>query len=176
MLILLKSALITLSLSVSCKPLSSLEVIHVLISHSHTDVMITSCFPGLIMFCSSVILNAINNIMSVDSVDNFSDHLPVFFTLNCSALSTHLRHTSISQRSSMIPYPLRSIGAKLLRMTYSIFGISFSTIFPCFPVQLWYNVLKFYEISSYFHKRTECLLMKFITCVFINNSYNALSL
>ena len=121
------------------------------------------------VICSSVILNAINNIMSVDSVDNFSDHLPVFFTLNCSALSTHLRHTSISQRRSMIPYPLRSIGAKSLRMTYSIFGISFSTIFHCFPVQLWYNVLKFYE-------RTDGLLMKFITCVLINNSYNALFL
>ena len=173
----LKSALITLSLNVSCKPLSSLEVIHVLISHSHTDVMITSLFSWVDhVICSSVILNAINNIMSVDSVDNFSDHLPVFFTLNCSALSTHLRHTSISQRSSMIPYPLRSIGAKSLRMTYSIFGISFSTIFPCFPVQLWYNVLKFYEMSSYFHKRTEGLLMKFITCVLINNSYNALFL
>ena len=40
------------------------------------------------------------HIMSVDSVDNFSDHLPVFFTLNCSALSTHLRPISISQRNS----------------------------------------------------------------------------
>ena len=27
----------------------------------------------------------------IDSVDNFSDHLLVFFTLNCSTLSTHLR-------------------------------------------------------------------------------------
>ena len=30
--------------------------------------------------CSSAILNTISNIMSTDSVDNFSDHLPVFFT------------------------------------------------------------------------------------------------
>ena len=47
--ILLKSALIALSLSTSCKPLISLGVIHVLISHSHTDAMITSPFPGLMM-------------------------------------------------------------------------------------------------------------------------------
>ena len=39
----------------------------------------------------SAILNTISNIMSTDSVDNFSDHLPLFFTLNCSTLSTHFR-------------------------------------------------------------------------------------
>ena len=71
-------------------------MVHVLIS---TDVMITSPFPGLIMLatCSSAILN---NIMAVDSVENFSDHLPVFFTLNCFTLSTHLRPILISQRNS----------------------------------------------------------------------------
>ena len=51
--ILLKSALISLSLSTSCKPLISLGVIHVLISHSHTDAMITRPFPGL-MNCSTL--------------------------------------------------------------------------------------------------------------------------
>ena len=87
--ILLKSALISLSLSTSCKPLISLGVIHVLISHSHTDAMITSPFPGLMMlFVLQLFWNTISNIMSTDSVDNFSDHLPMFFTLNCSTLST----------------------------------------------------------------------------------------
>ena len=52
------------------------------------------------VICSSAILNAIDNIMSVDSVDNFSDHLPVFFTSNCSTLLTHLGPISISQRNS----------------------------------------------------------------------------
>jgi len=48
-LILLKSALIVLSLSTLCKPLTSLGVIYALISHSHTGVTITSSVPGLIM-------------------------------------------------------------------------------------------------------------------------------
>ena len=52
------------------------------------------------VICSSVILNDISNVMSVDSVDNFSDYLPAFFTSNCSTLSTHLGPISISQRNS----------------------------------------------------------------------------
>ena len=52
------------------------------------------------VICSSAILNTISNIISTDSADNFSDHLPVFFTLNCSALSTHIRPISIGQTNS----------------------------------------------------------------------------
>ena len=52
------------------------------------------------VICSSAILNTISNIMSIDSVDNFSDHLLVFFTLNCSTLSTHLRPILICQTPS----------------------------------------------------------------------------
>ena len=43
------SPIIALSLSTLCKPLTSLGVIYALISHSHTDVTITSFIPGLIM-------------------------------------------------------------------------------------------------------------------------------
>ena len=52
------------------------------------------------VICSSAILNTISNIMSIDSVDNFSDHLPVFFTLNCSTLSTHFRPNLIGHTNS----------------------------------------------------------------------------
>ena len=33
------------------------------------------------VICSSAISSTISNIISIDSVDNFSDHLPVFFTM-----------------------------------------------------------------------------------------------
>ena len=74
-------------------------------------------FPGLIMLFV-LILNNTSNMMSIDSVDNFSDHLPVFFTLNSSTPSTRLRPISIGQTNSTSDsLSLRSIGAKSLRMT-----------------------------------------------------------
>ena len=135
MLILLKSTLIALSLSTSCKLLILSEVIYVPISHSHTDVMITSTSPGLIMLFA--ISNTISDIMSTDSVDNFSDHLPVFFTLNCPTFSTHHRPISIGQTNTTSDFLSTKINlSKISEGGIAIFSISSSTTFPHFPAQL----------------------------------------
>lgn len=53
------------------------------------------------IICSSAILSTIGNVLSSDSVDNFSDHLPVFFTLKSSIFSLYPMPASIDQSSSI---------------------------------------------------------------------------
>ena len=67
-------------------------------TYRHDDLQSFSWVDHVI--CSSTILNNISNVMSIDSVDNFSDHLPVLFTLNTSTLSSYSRPFSVGQTNS----------------------------------------------------------------------------
>ena len=58
--------------------------------------------------CSSAIVNNFNSINTQDSIDNFSDHVPMFFTLKLSNLSPHYIHLPTDQTNSTTdPLPSR---------------------------------------------------------------------
>ena len=50
--------------------------------------------------CSSAIVNNFNSVTIQDSVDNFSDHVPMFFTLNFSNVSPHYLALPLDQINS----------------------------------------------------------------------------
>jgi hypothetical protein len=53
------------------------------------------------IICSSAISSSISSVTTSDSVDNFSDHLPVFFTLKSSTFSLNPMPALIGQSSSI---------------------------------------------------------------------------